>query len=289
MDHALPRTGNTLLVRPSRYLWVCLFKQVLQLYHQQQGHRTSWFPQLKHLTLDSDSFFIQRGSTEVLQLLQSLLLPLESLSLPRHTLGYTAWETLLKPSSTTAQHPINNPLTSLRHLSLIESGKILHQLLCTLPNLTTFHGNALHFSELRKDPRSWKSRSTLQDFQLFFVLEKPPHPLTTDYRSIRQQHEAIMDRLSEFQLLERLDIGTQFQVVKGVWRLQLSLSEGLSRLNPLKKLKSIGFRRTKQQLKQQDVEWMLTHWPRLERMEVNVMYMIVILTIKSRPYFERLV
>ena len=164
---------------------------------------------------------------------------------------------------------------TLRELTTGESGSVVQHLLCSLPNLEKFRAAKIHISDIHRDGRPWLCKG-MKTLDLFFVLEIEPPTLSStpefegfssllEFPSLLDQQYQILDRLAELTQLQTLDIGCRPGEAFDTYSLKLRVSHGLNKLGSLKRIATPGHEHTKQQLQEEDVHWMLSHWPWFER------------------------
>ncbi|KAG0042104.1 hypothetical protein BGZ83_000888 [Gryganskiella cystojenkinii] len=243
--------------------------------------------QMSGLIMDSEV----ASSNAILELVLAIK-RLEVLSLQFRAFEDACWQSVMQ------QRP--DHLLTLREVSLRIEGPMVQQLLCSMPNLEKFGAKRLSGLEMLADSRPWVCpRLKELRLQLYLELERPrggifpigthfedffrqsqmdsllPPPL---YRgdssdndqmreSLKEQHDHILDQLAQQTHLERLVLQswTYYTQRPHVRDLDLRLTCGLDRLRTLKRLSVITFRGTDQFLAEEEVEWMLKHWPRLEK------------------------
>ncbi|GJJ76755.1 hypothetical protein EMPS_09114 [Entomortierella parvispora] len=223
-------------------------------------------PRLTRLILDSPKphcFSLESTLPGLLQTAQ----PLEVLSLEGRELGMPFWQSL-------SAMQWQRHFATLRELTVNESGVIVQRMLCSLPSLQTFQAKMLSFSDILDYRHPWLCKD-LKTLTLFFVLDtKPPTSwfasafknghLPSDFPSLLDQQDQIFDRLAELTQLQTLDIGCRSWEVYDPPTLDFRVSLGLKKLGALKQLTALKFLHTKQDLQEEDVQWMLSHWPCLD-------------------------
>ncbi|KAG0014813.1 hypothetical protein BGZ81_000249 [Podila clonocystis] len=121
-----------------------------------------------------------------------------------------------------------------------------------------------------EESAAWASTRTLEDLRVVFV--GPILRNATSLTSFEVQH-TIYRHLSKFTQLRLLNLGRSGAAkwsAKSV--LDLSLVNGLDQLAELAELREFDFCHMKHRLGMEEVKWMLSHWPRLERMAGNLSY-----------------
>ncbi|KAF9139912.1 hypothetical protein BGX30_007327 [Mortierella sp. GBA39] len=117
--------------------------------------------------------------------------------------------------------------------------------------------------DLRETPQPWACRG-LRRFH------------GTVESSYKGMHTLFFEQLSRLQLLEEVDLNGDMMVhyvdLKGYSSPRWRLDSGLGLLSTVTRLKKLDLHGYTQDLRQEDVEWMLNQWPLLERLSGGLSY-----------------
>ncbi|KAG0043126.1 hypothetical protein BGZ83_011806 [Gryganskiella cystojenkinii] len=220
-------------------------------------------PRLTKLTLDSQL----RDNTSYRSSIVAMIISvkkLESLNLYRCWLG-CCWD----PDWSKIGKIRPDHLLTLREFVSRDFGPHVQTALCLLPNLERFVALRLSFENILNDPRPWVCKN-MKEFELYFELEAQLDrgPIYNRRQraveiSVQDQRDQVLDRIAAFKNLEKLNIGHSYYREE-MESLELRVARGLDRLRDLKRIRWIGFEITVQKLDEEDVRWMLKHWPLLE-------------------------
>ncbi|KAG0286137.1 hypothetical protein BGZ96_009740 [Linnemannia gamsii] len=150
-------------------------------------------------------------------------------------------------------------LTTLRMSSVTTfTGPMALEALSGCPNLEVFKACCISLKDLRQVPQPWICRR-LKQLKVFFVAN------TEDSKS---DTVTLFRQLSRLELLEHIDndldyiSATNARSIRGQapkWR----LDHGLTQLSTLSRLILFESKDTEHDMRLEDVQWMLEHWPRL--------------------------
>ncbi|KAF9089947.1 hypothetical protein BGX23_006344 [Mortierella sp. AD031] len=125
-------------------------------------------------------------------------------------------------------------------------------------HLEDFETYQISLSDLQSTLQPWACQG-LKRLKVFFASD-PDEP---------GNNTLLFEQLSRLRRLESLDVGLNtayglngqdIDERASQWR----LDSGISQLSTLTRLERFNFANTKQELREEDVEWMLEHWPLLE-------------------------
>ncbi|KAI9231633.1 MAG: hypothetical protein BYD32DRAFT_430367 [Podila humilis] len=114
---------------------------------------------------------------------------------------------------------------------------------------------------------TWSSTQTLEELRVVFVGPRESWPSSSSSLTSFEVQQTIYRHLSKFTRLRLLNLGRSGAVkwsAKSV--LDLSLANGLDQLARLTELREFDFCQMNHRLGMEEVQWMLAHWPRLERL-----------------------
>ncbi|KAF9097885.1 hypothetical protein BGX29_007875 [Mortierella sp. GBA35] len=216
------------------------------------AERSAW-PQLDDLDLQN-----LPGSDEQFAALLGHLPPLKYLSLPPARGGGAAYFEPLR-----GRH-----FDSLRSLNVsafrgFESSKAL-KVLQNCPQLEEYAARRVSLKDLRSSPLAWVCLG-LKRLTVFFASDcDEPGP---------GDSTLLFDQLSRLNRLELLDVSQTWEyIIHGQVTLekapQWRLNSGLSQLSTLTRLQHFNVAKTGQDFNDEDIDWMLVHWPRLEKVSL---------------------
>ncbi|KAF9963193.1 hypothetical protein BGZ65_005288 [Modicella reniformis] len=139
------------------------------------------------------------------------------------------------------------------------TGRMIHEILCSNPQLQALSGCRVKATDFLDDRRPWVCGSSLRFFKIYFVFPQDGDD-TTDLQ------RTIFRRLSTLTSLEVLDVSGALRLEDEGDKdgLDLRLKSGLGELSTLRLLKQLCFERTKQLMGEEDVIWISKHWERLQ-------------------------
>ncbi|KAF9096553.1 hypothetical protein BGX23_010964 [Mortierella sp. AD031] len=207
--------------------------------------RSAW-TKLEDLSLSS-----VHGSDEQFAALLRHLPPLKQLTLWRAWGGPASFESLR------GRH-----FDSLRSLDVSAFpgfvSSMTLEVLLHCPQLEECMAPRIALKDLRSSPQSWVCLG-LKRLSMFFVSD-PDAP---------GDNALLFDQLSRLGRLELLDVSQPYKSNgRGIEKSsQWRLDSGLSQLSTLTRLERFNFANTKQELREEDVEWVLEYCPRLEEID----------------------
>ncbi|KAG0217878.1 hypothetical protein BGX33_009310 [Mortierella sp. NVP41] len=212
------------------------------------AERTAW-PLLEDLSLRR-----VQGSDEQYAAFLGHLPPLKYLSLPPPESGGAIYYTPLR----------QRHFDSLRSLDVsafwgFDSSKALDALQNS-PQLEKYFARRISLKDLRASPQPWACLR-LKSLTVFFASDPDESGDNT----------LLFDQLSKLSRLEVLDVSLIYDQDTNSQKIvekapQWRLDSGLSQLSTLTRLQRFNFARTNQELREEDIEWMLKHWLRLEEL-----------------------
>ncbi|KAG0250809.1 hypothetical protein BG011_008062, partial [Mortierella polycephala] len=158
----------------------------------------------------------------------------------------------------------------------IQSGEV-DQILQTCASLKVFsaQGVVLNGWDL-KHGSTWACRG-LETLVLDIEIYAPIDSSTMSSCSVTSVRERVYDQLAQLTRLVMLGLGGGHSVRGVESGVDLTLASGLERLASLHCLECLDIRRLRRVLGQEDMAWMVQHWPRFQKLEIN----------KSRTYNHR--
>ncbi|KAI8601106.1 hypothetical protein EDD21DRAFT_375391 [Dissophora ornata] len=136
------------------------------------------------------------------------------------------------------------------------TSKLMLDVLASSPHLVAVSGCHVYVEHMVHDQRPWVCGKSLKTLRLCFEFPK-------EY--ILDLHSNIFARLSMLTCLEVLDVSSYTKLWHGtISGLDLRLSKGLAQLHTLTGLRSVGFRHIWQEIEQEDLQWMVDHWNKIE-------------------------
>lgn len=208
-----------------------------------------WWPHLEDLYLGGLVVFDKQLATLV-----SRLPPLKNFGLASGQFGPLCFAHLRQRLFDSLR------LLDLQSCTMFTSRMALEDLL-NCSHLESLKTSVILMSDLRLSPQLWTCQG-LQHLRVIF----------TNDTGVMDANTLIFDQLSTLRRLETLNLN-----LRGTWLAESELraeelaalpwwrlDAGLGRLAGLKRLRSLKFVRTNQELRRENVEWMLAHRPRLE-------------------------
>jgi len=174
--------------------------------------------------------------------------PMEKLSLKKNWFGETAWSHIQQ-----SHHRYSLKILELKGIR----GKMVQEILCTLPNLTSISAPWIQDVDILEDPRPWIC-SGLTKLSVCIDLVKK-----------ETSQQMIFERLGDLKSLETLVLskvesrGRNHRPMDKVEFLSFRLDHGLDSLRELRKLSCLGVLELFQELSVEEVRWMMENWPRL--------------------------
>ncbi|CAO3566816.1 unnamed protein product [Mortierella alpina] len=149
----------------------------------------------------------------------------------------------------------------------------LAQVLSTCGSLRALsaHGVVLNGHDL-DNGSAWACRgleTLVLDIEIYATSTGTQTPMTArTASSIQSVRERIYDRLSDLSRLQMLGLGGGHAV--GTERgLDLTLASGLGKLTALECLERLDLRRLVRAIGQEDLAWMVQHWPRFRQLDIS--------------------
>ncbi|GJJ74891.1 hypothetical protein EMPS_07249 [Entomortierella parvispora] len=149
----------------------------------------------------------------------------------------------------------------------------LDGVLRSCPSLTELHaqGVVLNGRDLSKSSQ-WACtglETLVLDIEIYVALPSAGSEDNDPAESVKTVRSRVYSQLAALTRLQRLGLGGGHRVGGRDSGVDLTLESGLRALTTLQCLESIDLRRLVQHLEQDDVEWMIQNWPRLEKVEVK--------------------
>ncbi|KAG0274484.1 hypothetical protein BGZ95_009725 [Linnemannia exigua] len=154
------------------------------------------------------------------------------------------------------------------------TGQMALRVLSSCPQLEDFGAPYISVQDLRAAPQPWVCQGLKRLSVLFFDNDEPGTVSGDDLRGsvTNRSSSLVFGYLSKLEQLDTLDISFYNMRTPIDLRFinlnapQFRLDTGLGQLATLKKLKALCLDRTKQNLREEDVEWMLLQWPKLKKL-----------------------
>ncbi|KAG0198865.1 hypothetical protein BGX28_007735 [Mortierella sp. GBA30] len=137
------------------------------------------------------------------------------------------------------------------------TGDMVQTILASCPQLEEFQAHQISSKDIYDDGRPWVC-SSLRILRLEFRI-------TGTRGQIRRRSQQIFTRLSEFYKLRELTLSTSEDTDPKAHPLLFRQTRGLARLVTLTDLRKVRFAHNINEMDTEDLQWMVDHWPRLER------------------------
>ncbi|GJJ77244.1 hypothetical protein EMPS_09603 [Entomortierella parvispora] len=207
---------------------------------------TQYCPKLIRLTVEVNA---TSADDEILPFLKSRSnAPIERLSLKKNWFGEATWSHLQQ-----SHHRHKLKILELKGVR----GKMVQEILCSLPNLTSISAPWIQDIDMIEDPRPW------------VCLGLTRWSICIDLVQKETSQRMVFERLGTLQSLETLDLakvesrGKNHRPLGNVQFLSFGLDHGLDSLRNLRKLNCLSLLETPQEMDAEDLYWMLENWPRL--------------------------
>ncbi|KAG0217475.1 hypothetical protein B0O80DRAFT_474654 [Mortierella sp. GBAus27b] len=139
------------------------------------------------------------------------------------------------------------------------TGKMVHEILCSNPQLRVLNACRVKALDFLDDKRPWVCGNTLRSLTIYFEFPR-------DDNDISDFQKAIFKRLSTLTSLEALDVSGRFRMESSADDdgLDFRLKSGLGELSTLKQIRRVIFERTRQRMGNDEALWMSKQWPNLQ-------------------------
>ncbi|GJJ73412.1 hypothetical protein EMPS_05770 [Entomortierella parvispora] len=202
-------------------------------------------PKLTNITLGID----YRNEDILIRFLESgASLQLQEMNLPRAQFGFDTWKLLREHHWSTLR---------ILDVSAFAGSSVVQDMLCSLTGLVSFTAYMIRSGDMMQDARPWVC---LGLERLVVAIEiQTSNVDNVDNDDVDVTQKAVMERLSTLVRLQYL----QLRPIYGQSSLQFRLTGSLGCLETWRDLRTLILHHVPQELKEDDVHWMIEKWPRL--------------------------